>query len=170
MQIHPDTFFLLISLAFLLSLIVIITDKRQIAKLKKCVEEEQNKRLTPFLNLAIDRNQLALRLVNEGDALAQHITIEDVSTVIDVGFQKKLLFRFKPIGHIKPGDSALLEIEMFENAQLVPPSVLRQIGGILLSTSFKAYVHCQNIAGIPFCTEIIKEGPVCKMNAVALAE
>lgn len=168
MQIHPNTFFMFISFAFILSLIVIITDKRQIVKLKKRVEEEQYKRLTPFLNFAIDRDQLALRIVNEGDALAQHITIEDVTTVVDVGFQKQLILRFQPINQLKPGESALLNIAIFENDQPLPPAMLKQIGGVLLSSSFKAYIHCQNMHAISFCTELIKEGPVCKINAVAL--
>jgi hypothetical protein len=151
-------------------LLIIIADNIRIAKLKKRIEEECHKRLTPFLNLAIDREELALRLVNEGTILAQNITIADAPVLFDVGFQKRMLLRFKPIDCLKPGESTILNIEMLENNEPVPSGMMKQIGGVLLSVSLKAYVYCQNMNGISFCIEIIKEGANCKIKCMSLKD
>ncbi len=170
MQMHSDIFWTAALLINIVLLIVILLDRRSISQLKKCVKEERYKRLTPFLNLAIDRDQLALRIVNEGDTLAQNITLEDVLTIVDVGFQKKLLFRFPPIDSLKPGDSSILNIEAFEGNQPVPPALLKQLGGVLIAASFNISIRCQNMAGAVFLTTLTKEGPTCKINTITLIE
>lgn len=157
-------------LIFSILLFIIARDKKQIAELNKLLEKERNRRSIPFLNMAIDRNQLILRLVNEGSIIANNITIEDVSTVVDIGFQKNLLFRFSPVESLKPGEAAALDIKIFEKDQPIPPGMLQRMGGVLINISFKAYVHCENMEGVPFCTELIKNGQKCKISRVALAE
>lgn len=169
MNIQSDPFLQLLFLTIILVLII-ITDKKKIAKLKNDIQDERDKRLIPFLNLSIDRDQISLRMINDGNTPAYDVVIDDAETVIDVGFQKKFLFRFRPIGFIKPGESSLLDIEIFENNQPIPPAMRKHISGVILSSSFTAFIHCKNISGVSFRTELIKEGPACQINSVTLSE
>ncbi len=150
--------------------LVIIIDKNRLVKLKGQLEHEQKKRITPYLNISINRDDLTLRIVNEGDAVAQNISIEDITTVVDVGFQKMLVLKFKPIESLKPNEFAPLQISVFDNGNPLPSGMLRQVGGTLLTASFRAYIHCQNITGISFCSEVIKTRHQSKIASVAIVE
>lgn len=170
MPIQYSLFAFLSLIVFIILMTIIIRNNRTIAKLKEHLREEKYKRKTPFLNMAIDRNQLALRLINEGDIMAKNIIIEDISTVLDVGFQKKLVLKFKSIDQLKPGESLRLEVKIFEKDEPLPSGMIQRIGGVFITASFIAYVHCENMEGVPFCIEIIKEGQHCKIARIALAE
>jgi len=155
---------------FIVLLAIILIDKRKIRLLQKQIEEERNKRILPLLNFSIDRRSLALCLVNEGDTMVRDISIKDIITVIDVGFQKRLGIRFSPVENLKPGESAQLNISIFDKGRAIPPTMMKRMGGVLLSASFKAYLHCKNMEGIPFRLEIIKEGQESKIGRITLVE
>lgn len=160
-----------LSLIIILVLLTILQRQRaQIRQLRFQIQKEQRRRETPFLNFIIDRHSLALRLINEGDIMVKHIEIEEITTVVDVGFQKTLTLKFKPIDQLKPGDSALLELMILENGQPLPPGMLQRLGGLILSMSFTAYIHCKTMADIPFCLELIKNGRECTLSRIALTE
>jgi|GEM_PF-3816220 len=160
-----------ISLIIILALLTMLHRQRaQIRQLRFLIKKEQQRRETPFLNFIIDRQSLALRLINDGDVMVKNIEIEEITTVVDVGFQKTLTLKFKPIDQLKPGDSVLLELMILENEQPLPPGLLQRMGGLILSMSFTAYIHCKTMADIPFCLELIKNRRECTLSRIALAD
>jgi len=147
-------------------IVVIVIDKKQIRRLKHKLEEEHQRRIMPFLNLAIDRKSLSLCLVNEGETMVRDISIRDVITTVEIGFQKRIGIRFFPIENLKPGESIPLNIAIYDNGQAIPPTIMKRMGGVLLSASFRASVKCKNMEGIPFHIDIIKKGPRSKIGRI----
>ena len=159
-----------LSIALIFLLTLIRKDRKKIKELKKQLNQEQQKLRVPYLNLNVDPTRPTLCIINEGDILANNISIEDIATTVDIGFRKTLLIRFKPVDQLKPHESVPLDIQIFEREHALPPSVVNQMSGVLISSSFKAYVHCKNMEGIPYCIELIKEGPKCSINRIAVVE
>lgn len=157
-------------LLLILVLILIFYYRKQIAQLKTQIKTERARWQTPLLNFTIDRKELSLRIINEGDIIAKDILIEDVEATLDIGFPKTLLFHFDQIDILKPNETAVVKMSILEKGAAVPPGMIERMGGVMVNVSFTAYVHCKNLEGIPFCIELIKTGTDCKISRIALNE
>lgn len=146
------------SLLLIAAGILLMLKTKRIRALNKQIIQEQHKRITPIVGIIPDRGRPALRISNDGHCLIKNLQIADVETVIDVGFQKKLTFRFDSIKLLQPGESAVLNIQVFEKGAPLPPSVTEKMGGVLLAASFLAEIRCENSEAVPFWIRLKKTG------------
>lgn len=101
---------IILILEFLIATFFYLTTK----KLQKKLKDEQIKRTYPILSVSINTNEPAIYLENNSYCYAKEIKIEDTELVVDMGFKKHLLLKFKEIDLIKPHEKEKLTFSVYD--------------------------------------------------------
>jgi hypothetical protein len=133
---------------------LLLASLKRVSQLKHALALEKDRNKVPVLTFAIDMDEQALKLVNDGSCTAKDILIKEFPVTLDYQFKKTVHLAFPPIEVLHPTQSVPLNPAIHEG----PYDITREVGNSffahLKTCAFEAHIQYANFRNISF-TEII---------------